>query len=172
MNAGCYGSQTWEKVSNVMTVNRRGEINIRNAADYEIGYRQVALHKGGEEWFVAAWLNFEPGNGDTVRREIKTLLSKRIVSQPLNLPNAGSVFRNPPGDYAARLIEQCGLKGKRIGAAQVSEKHANFIVNSGKASATDIEQLINHVHATVEQCTGVSLLCEVRIIGEQKKCNK
>jgi UDP-N-acetylmuramate dehydrogenase len=168
MNAGCYGSQTWEKVSKVMTVNRLGEANMRSAADYEIGYRHVALREVGEEWFVAAWFDFEHGNGDVSRKEIKALLSKRIASQPLNLPNAGSVFRNPPNDHAARLIEQCGLKGKRIGAAQVSEKHANFIVNSGKASATDIEQLINHVQATVEQRTGVSLLCEVRIIGEQK----
>jgi len=169
MNAGCYGSQTWEKVSKVMTVNRRGEATVRTAADYEIGYRHVALQDGGEEWFIAAWLTFERGNGDVARQEIKTLLSKRISSQPLNLPNAGSVFRNPPGDHAARLIEQCGLKGKRIGAAQVSEKHANFIVNTGKASATDIEQLINQIQAAVKQQTGIRLKSEVRIIGEQKK---
>ena len=169
MNAGCYGSQTWEKVSKVMTVNRRGEANIRSPADYEIGYRQVALHDGEEEWFVAAWLKFERGNENDARQEIRALLRKRIASQPLNLPNAGSVFRNPPSDHAARLIEQCGLKGKRIGAAQVSEKHANFIVNSGNASATNIEQLINQVQATVEQRTGISLFCEVRIVGEQKK---
>ena len=169
MNAGCYGSETWDRVSKVMTMNRRGETNVRTAADYEIGYRHIALHDSGEEWFVAAWLNFERGNGDIARQEIKTLLSKRIASQPLNLPNAGSVFRNPPGDHAARLIEECGLKGKRIGAAQVSEKHANFIVNSGKASAMDIEQLIKHIQDTVEQRTGIRLLCEVRIIGEQKK---
>jgi len=169
MNAGCYGSQTWEKVSKVMTVNRRGEATVRTAADYEIGYRHVALQDGGEEWFIAAWLTFERGNGDVARQEIKTLLSKRISSQPLNLPNAGSVFRNPPSDHAARLIEQCGLKGKRIGAAQVSEKHANFIVNTGKASATDIEQLINQIQAAVKQQTGIRLKSEVRIIGEQKK---
>jgi len=169
MNAGCYGSQTWEKVSKVMTVNRRGETAVRTSADYEIGYRHVALHDSGEEWFVAAWLNFERGNGDVARQEIKTLLNKRISSQPLSLPNAGSVFRNPSGDHAARLIEQCGLKGKRIGAAQVSEKHANFIVNLGKASATNIEQLINLIQTTVEQQTGVRLISEVRIIGEQKK---
>jgi UDP-N-acetylmuramate dehydrogenase len=191
MNAGCYGSETWEKVLRVQTVNRHGEVRVRTAADYEIGYRHVVLRekgKGGREkgenlgrgdalhpslftlhqneWFIAAWLQFPQGDGESARQEIKALLSKRIASQPLNLPNAGSVFRNPQGDHAARLIEQCGLKGKQIGGAQVSEKHANFIVNAGAATAADIENLINEVQATVEQQTGVRLQCEVRIIGE------
>jgi len=169
MNAGCYGSETWGKVLRVMTVNRQGEVHLRAAADYEIGYRHVVLREGCEEWFIAAWLEFARGQGATARNQIKTLLSKRIATQPLNLPNSGSVFRNPPGDHAARLIELCGLKGKRIGAAKVSEKHANFIVNVGNASAADIEQLINEVQAVVEQRTGVRLQCEVRIIGEQKQ---
>ena len=169
MNAGCYGCETWGKVLRVMTVNRKGEVHVRAAADYEIGYRHVELREGSEEWFTAAWFEFARGQGATARNEIKALLSKRIASQPLNLPNAGSVFRNPPGDHAARLIELCGLKGKRIGAAQVSEKHANFIVNVGDASAADIEQLINEVQAVVEQRTGVRLQCEVRIMGEQKQ---
>ena len=95
-------------------------------------------------------------------------MGKRIASQPLDLPNAGSVFRNPPGDYAARLIEQCGLKGCQIGGARVSEKHANFIVNVGGATATDIENLINEVQAVVRQHTGICLHPEVRIIGEHK----
>jgi len=130
--------------------------------------RHSRLTPAREEWFVAAWLQFTRGDGETARQEIKELLNKRIASQPLNLPNAGSVFRNPPGDYAARLIEQCGLKGKQIGGAQVSEKHANFIVNNGDATAADIEDLINEVQATVEQQTGVKLQCEVRIIGEAR----
>lgn len=100
------------------------------------------------------------------REAIKTLLAQRIASQPLNLPNAGSVFRNPPHDYAARLIESCGLKGRHIGGAQVSEKHANFIVNLGTATAADIENLINEMQATVKQQTGIKLHPEVRIIGE------
>ena len=193
MNAGCYGSETWEKVLRVQTVNRRGEAHVRTAGDYEIGYRHVALkekgegrrEKGGavpegftlpplpfslpqEEFFVAAWLKFEAGDGATARQEIKALLAKRIASQPLDMPNAGSVFRNPPGDHAARLIQQCGLKGRRIGGAQVSEKHANFIVNTGGATAADIENLIGEVRAAVEQQTGVKLQCEVRIIGEAR----
>jgi len=166
MNAGCYGSETWERVLKVMTVNRHGEVHVRSAADYEIGYRQVALRAACEEWFIAAWLTFAVGSGDNERQEIKTLLSKRITSQPLNLPNAGSVFRNPPGDYAARLIDQCGLKGRRIGNAQVSEKHTNFIVNVGNASASDIEQLIGEVQEVVLDKTGIKLHPEVRIIGE------
>src|SRR3989338_4866107 len=128
MNAGCYGSEIWEKVLRVQTVNRCGEVRVRTAEDYEIGYRHVALKEKGEggrekggavpegftlpsppfslpqEFFVAAWLTFEAGDGAIARQEIRALLAKRIASQPLNLPNAGSVFRNPPGDHAARLI--------------------------------------------------------------------
>jgi len=169
MNAGCYGSEIWEKVLRVQTVDRRGEVRMRTAGDYEIDYRHVALREPADGWFVSAWLKFEAGDGDIARQEIKALLDKRIASQPLNLPNAGSVFRNPPGDHAARLIQLCGLKGRRIGGAQVSEKHANFIVNMGEATAADIENLINEVQAAVEQQTGVGLQCEVRIIGEQEK---
>ena len=166
MNAGCYGSETWERVLRVQTVNRRGEVQVRTAEDYEIGYRHVVRKQEAPEFFIAAWLQFTRGDGETARQEIKTLLNKRIASQPLNLPNAGSVFRNPPGDHAARLIEQCGLKGKQIGGAQVSEKHANFIVNTGAATAADIENLINEVQAVVEKKTGIKLHPEVRIIGE------
>jgi UDP-N-acetylenolpyruvoylglucosamine reductase len=181
MNAGCYGSETWETVLRVQTMNRHGEVFVRTAADYEISYRHVVRNKVQDigdkpqgsslaiqspEFFVAAWLQFSKGDGESARLGIKALLSKRIATQPLNLPNAGSVFRNPPGDHAARLIEQCGLKGKQIGGAQVSEKHANFIVNVAAATAADIENLINEVQATVEQKTGVRLQCEVRIIGE------
>lgn len=169
MNAGCYGSEIWERVSQVQTVDRRGELRTRTAADYEIGYRHVALLESSEEWFVSATMKFETGDGEVARQEIKELLSKRIASQPLNLPNAGSVFRNPPGDFAARLIQQCGLKGRRVGGAQVSEKHANFIVNTGEATAADIENLINEVRATVAAQTGVQLHPEVRIIGEMAK---
>ena len=192
MNAGCYGSETWEKVLRVQTMNRHGEVFMRTAADYEIGYRHVVRIEDREsriedvgarfigrkssaqqaallqsdEIFVASWLQFSKGDGESARQGIKALLSKRIATQPLNLPNAGSVFRNPPGEHAARLIEQCGLKGKQVGGAQVSEKHANFIVNIAVATAADIENLINEVQATVEQKTGVRLQCEVRIIGE------
>jgi len=193
MNAGCYGSETWQHVDEVQVLTRGGELIERRPAEYEIGYRSVVLKEKGEgvrgkgvnlqcsgttlhsspfplpqeEFFVSATLHFENGDGEIARQEIKELLSKRIASQPLNLPNAGSVFRNPVGDHAARLIESCGLKGKRIGGAQVSEKHANFIVNTGDATAADIENLINEVQARVLQQSGIALHPEVRIIGEQ-----
>jgi UDP-N-acetylmuramate dehydrogenase len=168
MNAGCYGSETWNKVVLAQTINRHGELRWRSAKDFEIGYRHVQLLQPAEEWFVAARLRFELGDSDAARQAIKVLLDKRMASQPLQLPNAGSVFRNPLGDHAARLIEQCGLKGKRIGGAQVSEKHANFIVNVGGASAADIETMIAEVQQTVAEKTGVMLHPEVRIIGEVK----
>ena len=169
MNAGCYGGETWNVVERVQVMNHRGELRERTPQDYDIGYRHVAPRSAGEpEYFVGAWLRLPPGDSEVSREQIKTLLSKRIASQPLQTPNAGSVFRNPPGDHAARLIEQCGLKGRRIGGAQVSEMHANFIVNTGNATAADIENLINEVQAMVRQQTGISLHPEVRIIGEAK----
>jgi len=192
MNAGCYGHETWEKVAQVLTLNRHGQINERRPEDYVIGYRHVALRsaavfplpnplplageganaglrppKPTEEWFIGAWLRLPQGDGLASRAIIKDLLQKRIATQPLQLPNAGSVFRNPPHDFAARLIESCGLKGYRIGDAQVSGKHANFIVNVGAATATEIERLIEHVETVVETRTNVRLLREVRIIGER-----
>jgi len=183
MNAGCYGSETWNVVANAQTIMRSGKLLERVPDDYEIGYRHVVLRKKGkylkhddripnsssfhqEEFFVGARLRLPAGDGEIARREIKSLLSKRIASQPLNLPNAGSVFRNPPSDYAARLIEQCGLKGLQIGGARVSEKHGNFIVNVGGATAEDIENLINKVRVSVQHKTGIDLHPEVRIIGE------
>jgi UDP-N-acetylmuramate dehydrogenase len=166
MNAGCYGSETWQHVVRVQVLTRSGELIERTPAEYEIAYRHVVKRDAGEEFFVGAWLSFEPGEGTVAIENIKALLAKRIASQPLNLPNAGSVFRNPPGDYAARLIELCGLKGMRIGGAQVSEKHANFIVNAGGSSAADIESLIGEVRGTVAKQTGVQLHMEVKIVGE------
>ena len=133
-----------------------------------IGYRHVALKHPHEEWFIGGWFRLARGDGAASRETIKELLKKRIASQPLNQSNAGSVFRNPPGHYAAQLIEACGLKGFRIGDAQISTKHANFIVNLGRATATDIERLIEHVENTVEARTNVQLMREVRIIGERQ----
>jgi UDP-N-acetylmuramate dehydrogenase len=167
MNAGCYGSETWDKLVQVLTLDRQGHLTERQPDEYVTGYRHVALKQAHQEWFVGGWLRLEKGDGTASRDTIKELLKQRIASQPLNLPNAGSVFRNPPGDHAARLIESCGLKGYRIGDAQVSDKHANFIVNLGHATATDIERLIEHVENTVEARSNVRLMREVRIIGER-----
>jgi len=170
MNAGCYGSQTWDAVERVLMLGRNGELRVRKSDDFDVAYRHVALRGGAlgiDEWFAAAWFHFERGDSAAARRRIKELLQQRGAAQPLALPNAGSVFRNPPGDHAARLIEACGLKGYAIGGARVSEKHANFIVNAGgRGSAADIENLIEHVRNTVRAKHGVELIAEVRIIGE------
>ena len=168
MNAGCYGGETWQKVVRVQVLTRTGELLERAPQEYEIGYRHAALRRESEEFFVGAWLKFEPGDVEVARQQIKALMEKRSASQPLQLPNCGSVFRNPPGSHAAKLIESCGLKGKRIGGAEVSEKHANFIVNIGGASAADIEDLIDEVRAAVLRQTGVELHTEVKIVGEYK----
>ena len=167
MNAGCYGGETWDLVEAVTTIDRDGVVRRRPKADYELGYRHCRLRGGGEEWFVAAELVMPAGDGERAGARIKELLAKRVASQPLSLPNAGSVFRNPPGDHAARLIEACGLKGLARGGARVSEKHANFIVNpDGSAKASDIETLILEVQRKVQDTTGVRLVPEVRIVGE------
>ena len=120
------------------------------------------------EWFVSAELSLPRGDGDESRRKVKELLAKRIASQPLGEPNAGSVFRNPPENYAARLIEDCGLKGRALGGALISPKHANFIVNTGNATAGEIEALIQLAQSSVKQKFAVDLEREVRIIGEAK----
>jgi UDP-N-acetylmuramate dehydrogenase len=168
MNAGCYGSETWDKLVQVQTLDRQGQLNERRPDEYVTGYRHVALKHAKQEWFIGGWFRLARGDGAASREVIKELLKTRIAAQPLSLPNAGSVFRNPPGDYAARLIEVCGLKGFRIGDAQVSEKHANFIVNLGHATASDIERLIEYVEESVETRTNVRLIREVRIIGERQ----
>ena len=166
MNAGCYGGETWNHVIAVETVDCSGVLRHRVPADYELGYRHVQLKGGADEWFVSGVFGFQPGDESASMQRIKELLQKRVATQPLNEPNAGSVFRNPPGDHAARLIESCGLKGFRVGGAEVSRKHANFIVNLAEAAARDIETVIDHVEETVHARTGVRLIREVRIVGE------
>ncbi|MCB5186206.1 UDP-N-acetylmuramate dehydrogenase [Methylobacillus gramineus] len=165
MNAGCHGAETWDVVQQVLTIDRKGQLHTRSKAEFATAYRHVDMPVDNE-WFVAAWFALESGEATEAELKIKQLLAKRLATQPLNLPNAGSVFRNPPGDHAARLIEASGLKGHSIGGAQVSEKHANFIVNTGEATAADIEHLIAHVRTTVKQQQHVDLQQEVRIIGE------
>ena len=165
MNAGCYGGETWDIVERAVSIDRRGELHERKRTEFEIGYRHCA--SPGEEWFVGAYFRLRSGDGESSSARIKALLASRMATQPLNLPNAGSVFRNPPGDHAARLIESCGLKGLARGGARISEKHANFIVNpQGAASAADIEGLILEVKRIVLAKTGVELMPEVRIVGE------
>ncbi|HFE32402.1 MAG TPA: UDP-N-acetylmuramate dehydrogenase, partial [Gammaproteobacteria bacterium] len=164
MNAGAFGGETWSIVRAVETLDRHGQRHRRTPDEYEIGYRHVRGPVG--EWFVAAELQLCPGDTEAGQARIKELLARRGATQPTKQANAGSVFRNPEGDYAARLIEACGLKGVCEGAACVSEKHANFIVNTGGATAAQMEALIQRVADTVERQQGVRLVREVHIVGE------
>jgi len=183
MNAGCYGGETWDIVAHVLTVDRTGRTRARTREDYEIDYRRVRLKGEGrgrkeeeddednqgvrsEEWFVATSFRLKRGSGAESRRKITELLKQRIATQPLGEPNAGSVFRNPKGAYAAKLIEACGLKGRAIGNAMISDKHANFIVNRGGARAADIEALILLAEHSVREKFGVVLEREVRVVGD------
>jgi UDP-N-acetylmuramate dehydrogenase len=169
MNAGCYGAETWDIVETVTTINRAGQTFERSKREFDIGYRHCQPVSLREEWFVGASFALEAGDGDASRAKIKELLTRRLATQPLQLPNAGSVFRNPPNDHAARLIEACGLKGLTRAGARVSEKHANFIVNpEGLALAADIEWLILEIKKVVLEKTGTDLIPEVRIVGEPR----
>jgi UDP-N-acetylmuramate dehydrogenase len=163
MNAGAHGGETWERVDSVRTIDRSGEIHERAPAEYSVSYRSVT--GPSNEWFIEGTFRFE-SDVTASKDTLDEMLERRKTTQPLGLPSCGSVFRNPPGDHAARLIEAAGLKGHRIGGAEVSPKHANFIINSDNASATDIEELIEHVQQCVQQKHGVELTHEVRIVGE------
>jgi len=163
MNAGAHGGETWERVQSVTAINRAGEVHERSPGDYEIGYRSVRGAK--DEWFVQALFGFDAGV-EASQDKLQQMLARRKDTQPLGRPSCGSVFRNPQGDFAARLIEMAGLKGHRIGGAEVSAKHANFIINCDDASAEDIEALINHVQRTVADVHGIDLVHEVCIVGE------
>ena len=164
MNAGAFGGETWEIVKAVETLTKNGQRYKRIPDEYEISYRHVAGY--ANEWFVAAELKLRKGNAKASQAHIKELLARRGATQPTQQPNAGSVFRNPENDHAARLIEACKLKGICKGAACVSQKHANFIVNTGGAKALDVEALINHVASIVSEKQGVQLKREVHIVGE------
>jgi len=166
MNAGAFGGETWPLVIEVETMNRKGEIKKRLANEFEYSYRHV---EGlDDEWFVSATLQLSKHGEDNKTIDIKQLLAKRSATQPTGVASCGSVFRNPKGFYAAQLIEECGLKGKRIGGAVVSEKHANFIINDNEAKAADIESLISFIQKTVADERGVLLQAEVQIVGESK----
>ncbi|WP_298138625.1 UDP-N-acetylmuramate dehydrogenase [Acidiferrobacter sp.] len=164
MNAGAGGHEIWEYVVAVETIDRQGRITRRTREDFEVGYRHATSSR--EEWFVGAFFNLAPGDTEAGMARIREQLALRNRTQPLHTANAGSVFRNPPGDYAGRLIEAAGLKGLREGGAMVSPRHANFIVNDGTASAADIERLIDRVRSRVREQTGIVLGLEVKIVGD------
>lgn len=164
MNAGAFGGETWAHVLRVETVDRHGEVRVRNPEEFSVNYREVRGRPG--EWFLAARLRLQPGDSESAQQRIRSLLERRAATQPTREPSCGSTFRNPPSDHAARLIEAAGLKGLCIGQACVSEKHSNFIINRGGATAADIEALIGTVRERVEQDSGIRLQTEVHIVGD------
>jgi UDP-N-acetylmuramate dehydrogenase len=164
MNAGAFGGETWSRVTSVETIDRLGTVRPRSRHEFEIGYRSVRGAPG--EWFLSATMQFDADTESTMST-LKAMLARRNATQPLGEPSCGSVFRNPPGDFAGRLIEAAGLKGAHVGGAMVSTKHANFIVNDGTATAADIEQLIERVRDEVAAKLGAHLVLEVRVLGER-----
>ena len=164
MNAGAHGGETWERVREVTTIDRTGVIQRRKPDEFDIAYRSVL--RPGDEWFIEGLFTFDAGVSAS-RETLDAMLERRKETQPLGLPSCGSVFRNPPGDHAARLIEAADLKGCRIGGAEVSDKHANFIINRDNATAADIEALITHVRQTVADVHGINLVHEVHIVGDE-----
>lgn len=169
MNAGAVGGETWDIVESIETIDMHGEIHKRTPDEFIIAYRHVETKDNSiqQEWFVSAVVKLNIGDEKESLQKIKEHLNRRGATQPTQQPNAGSVFRNPQGDYAARLVESCGLKGFCLGGACVSEKHANFIINTGTATAKDIEMLINTVHEKVLKQHNVDLIREVQIVGER-----
>lgn len=166
MNAGAFGAEIWPLIVAVETVDRSGQVRIRPAADFKFGYRAVDIPPG--EWFLSGTLRFAVASSDVAVARVKQFLARRNSSQPTGMASCGSVFKNPPGDFAGRLIEAADLKGYRHGGCFVSDKHANFIINAGDASATDIEDLILIVREVVARKFGVVLEPEVRILGRRE----
>ena len=179
MNAGAFGGETWEHVIKVKMINRKGELIERTPDDFDVRYRSVSLKapflkerflkkRRTNEWFISGTFSFEKDEQGLKqsKQKIKRLLTRRAETQPTKQANAGSVFKNPDNDHAARLIEACGLKGVSINDAQISPKHANFIINKGHAKAEDVEALIEKVKKTVSEQYQIALDTEVKIIGE------
>ncbi len=165
MNAGAFAGETWKVIESVEMIRRDGSVVRRFPDEFEIGYREVSL-RHENEWFLSAVFKLEKGDTQQARHAIKELLEKRGSSQPIGQASCGSTFRNPEGDFAARLIESCDLKGECIGDACVSEKHANFVINQGEASASDIETLVQLMQDRVLAKTGIRLQREFHIVGQ------
>jgi UDP-N-acetylmuramate dehydrogenase len=163
MNAGAFGGETWNLVELIIMLNRDGELIERQPSEFIVNYRHV-IKPFENEWFASAILRFDLNNENSIK--IKALLEQRKNTQPIGLPSCGSVFRNPKPLFAAKLIEDAGLKGFQIGGAQVSEKHSNFIINVGNATAKDVEELIALIISKVEEKFAVRLQPEVHIVGE------
>ena len=164
MIAGTRLGEMKDSVKAVRLVNRKGEILDLPAQEIPFAYRRATLPAGGV--VVGVWLQLKEGVRAEVEKVVKDYLHYRRDTQPLTLPSAGCVFKNPSKDSAGRVIDAAGLKGAQVGGAQVSDKHANFIVNQGQASAKDVLALIRKVRAAVAKHTGVKLELELKVVGQ------
>jgi UDP-N-acetylmuramate dehydrogenase len=162
MNAGAFGGETWDFVESVETIDNFGNLRNRPKSDFKIAYREVTGLNN--EYFVAANINLNLTENNNNFNKIKQLLEQRKKTQPIGEASCGSVFRNPPKKYAAKLIEDAGLKGLCIGDACISEKHANFIINKGSAKATEIKLLIEHIQKIIYDKYKIELITEVHVI--------
>ena len=162
MNAGAYGGELGSLCREVELMDREGKTHVLTQEQMDFSYRHSCLEE--TDWIVvSALLSLEPGKEETIRARMKELQAKRLASQPLNYPSAGSAFKRPQGGYAAALIDQAGLKGFRVGDAAISEKHGGFAVNLGKATAEDMKTLLKEVSETVEARSGIHLEPEIRV---------
>ncbi|MBI4352157.1 MAG: UDP-N-acetylmuramate dehydrogenase [Elusimicrobia bacterium] len=164
MNAGAFGQETFDRLVSLETFNAAGETVRLLKKDIAFGYRR-AEGLGGLT-LLSARFEFERADPAVLRQDRSCVLASRAAKQPLEFPSAGSVFKRPPGDYASRLIDAAGLKGHKVGGAEVSAKHAGFIINSGGATAADIYALIGEVRARVKERSGVALELEQILLGE------
>lgn len=162
MNAGAYGGELGSLCREVELMDREGRTHVLTHEQMDFSYRHSCLEE--TDWIVvSALLSLEPGKEETIRARMKELQAKRLASQPLNYPSAGSAFKRPQGGYAAALIDQAGLKGFRVGDAAISEKHGGFAVNLGKATAEDMKTLLKEVSEKVEAQSGIHLEPEIRV---------
>lgn len=166
MDAGAYGGEMRDVVSRVLHLGPDGAPGEARGEELCFGYRK-SRYTGGEDIITAVEFTLQPGDPAAIAGKMEELMARRKDKQPYDMPSAGSVFKRPQNGFAAALIEQCGLKGRRVGGAQVSEKHAGFIVNTGGATCQDVLELISVIRKTVEEQTGTCLECEVRVTGEE-----
>ncbi|MDR0531497.1 MAG: UDP-N-acetylmuramate dehydrogenase [Oscillospiraceae bacterium] len=163
MNAGAYGGEMKDVLRSVRCIDQQGALRELPAGELGLGYRSSVFMQNG--WIIAGLtVQLTPGQPEAIKQKMQETMQKRREKQPLAFPSAGSVFKRPPGHFAGGLIEQCGLKGQSVGGAQVSEKHAGFIINTGGATAADVRALIALVQTVVENETGVFLIPEIQFV--------
>lgn len=166
MNAGAYGGEMKDIVESVRYMDAEGNVGEKEAARCGFGYRHSCFEE--ENCLIlGAKLRFAPGDREAIAARMRELSEKRIASQPLDKPSAGSTFKRPATGYAAAMIDECGLKGFTVGGAQVSEKHAGFVINAGGATSADILELMEQVRQKVYERFGVMLEPEVKVVGEE-----